>query len=108
MIFGDEDEFDEDMAELYQEFIEDATGRFQIIKGCSFPADREQIAKESHKLKGSASNFGFSKVAGLLGRIENEIATISEADYAQSLASAEADFGASDQQVRVKYPALSS
>lgn len=106
MIFGDEEDFDADMAELYQEFIEDATGRFEIIKGSSFPADSDQIAKESHKLKGSASNFGFSRVASLLGRIENEIASISPEDYASCLSGAQQAFSESDRQVRSKYPAL--
>ncbi|MEM9158260.1 MAG: Hpt domain-containing protein [Verrucomicrobiota bacterium] len=107
MIFGEEeDEFDEDMAELFQEFVEDATGRFETIKGTDFGADKETIAKESHKLKGSAANFGFTEVASQLANIENNIDTISQDEYAGSLEKAEAAFGQSKAEVEGKYPAL--
>ncbi len=106
MIFGDEDEFDDDMAELYEEFIEDGKNRLDSIKAASFPEEKELIAKESHKLKGSASNFGFAQMASLLGGIENNIDTITADTYHDSLSQAEVAFGASQQQVLAKYPAI--
>ncbi len=109
MIFGeDEDEFDEDMGELFQEFIEDGETRLATIKATSFDSERESIAKESHKLKGSSSNFGFVKVASALGNIENNIETISEEAYRASLTEAEAAFGESVGVVKGKYPALNN
>ena len=108
MIFGEEDEaLDDDMIELFQEFIEDGRERFDIIKGTSFEADKERIAKESHKLKGSASNFGFVKVSSLLAVIENNIATITYDDYERDLGAASRFFDASVHEVVAKFPALS-
>ena len=109
MIFGeDEEDFDDEMAELFQEFIEDGSQRFAAIGGMSFPELREVIAKEAHKLKGSASNFGFMRVASLLGRIEDNIATITQPDYEATLARALVDFKASVAEVTSRYPVLKS
>jgi len=108
MIFGEEeDELDEDMVELFHEFIEDGTERFGLIKATSFEEGKDDIAKESHKLKGSASNFGFVKVSTLLAGIEDNIATMAQADYERDLGAAAAFFDASKQEVLTKFPALS-
>ena len=108
MIFGEENEpLDDDMVELFQEFIEDGRERFSLIKGASFETDKERIAKESHKLKGSASNFGFIKVSSLLAGIENNIATIAYGDYERDLGAASRFFDDSLQEVVAKFPALS-
>ena len=49
MIFGEDDEdFDEDMAELFQEFVEDGAERFGILKAASFDAEIDMRGKESH------------------------------------------------------------
>ena len=107
MIFGeDEDDFDEEMAELFQEFIADGSQRFVAIRSTPFEADRVTIAKESHKLKGSASNFGFSRVAKLLGHIEDNIASISPQEYETSIGQAQTLFKASIQEVVARYPGL--
>ncbi|MDQ8202441.1 Hpt domain-containing protein [Pelagicoccus sp. SDUM812003] len=109
MIFGEDDEeFDEDMAELFQEFIEDGNARFDAIKDASFPEQKEFIAKESHKLKGSASNFGFTQVANLLAHIEDDIGTIASDDVSESLEKAMAYFKQSIDAVVSKYPPLAS
>lgn len=108
MIFGEEEDvLDDDMVELFQEFIEDGKERFDIIKGTSFEADKDKIAKESHKLKGSASNFGFVKVSSLLAEIENNISTITPDVYERDLSDARTSFDASLQVVVGKFPALS-
>lgn len=108
MIFGEEDEeFDEDMAELFHEFVEDGNERFNFIKCTEFDADRVKIAKESHKLKGSASNFGFARVASLLGHIEDDIDTLTVEDYRQSLEDACRSFEKSIETVIARYHALS-
>ncbi len=107
MIFGEEDEeFDEEMGELFREFIEDGSNRLNIIKETSFDSDRETIAKESHRLKGSSSNFGFQSVAVGLAKIEDNIGTISSEAYHASLTQAEADFFASIKEVEAKYDGL--
>jgi len=108
MIFGEEDEeLDEDMVELFQEFIDDGRERFGIIERTSFESDKDQIAKESHKLKGSASNFGFVKVSGLLAGIEDNIDTISKEDCERDLSAAKGFFESSFQEILAKFPALS-
>lgn len=107
MIFGeDEEDFDDDMAELFQEFLEDAQSNFSAIEDASFGSDKEAIAKLSHKVKGSASNFGFSKVASILAHIENDMATLTEADYNHSLLEVESCFEASSIEVRNRYPGV--
>jgi len=108
MIFGDEEEFDEDMAELFVEFIEDGESRFRSIKGAAFPEQKQEIAKEAHKLKGSASNFGFIEVASQLGLVENNIETITAEEYAACLEKAERAFGVSQQEVANRYPSLAA
>lgn len=108
MIFGDEEEFDEDMAELFVEFIEDGESRFRSIKSAAFPEQKQEIAKEAHKLKGSASNFGFIEVASQLGLVENNIETITADEYADCLEKAERAFSVSQQEVANRYPSLAA
>ncbi len=107
MIFGeDESDIDDDMSELFQEFVADGTQRFEAIKGASFANQKDYIAKESHKLKGSASNFGFAHVASLLGHIEDDIASIDQADFDTSLQKAVVGFELCVSEVVARYPSL--
>ncbi|MBC2606971.1 Hpt domain-containing protein [Pelagicoccus albus] len=107
MIFGEEDEeFDEDMADLFHEFVEDGNGQFSLINGTEFEADKAKVAKESHKLKGSSSNFGFTRVAEVLAHIEDDIATLTFEDFSASISEARSLFDASIQKVMERYPAL--
>ena len=107
MIFGEDDEdFDEDLAELFQEFVEDGSERFGILKAASFEADKDMLGKESHKLKGSSSNFGFSRVASELANIEDNIDSLSFEAFQASLIEAERAFQASAVEVKNKYSAL--
>ena len=109
MIFGeDETDIDDDMTELFQEFVEDGTQRFEAIQGASFADQKEYIAKESHKLKGSASNFGFAQVANLLGLIEDGINTIQQDEFESNLRGARANFERCVSEVTTRYPALKS
>ena len=107
MIFGEvEDEFDEEMGDLFREFIEDGRDRLVTLKGTVFDSNRETIARESHRLKGSSSNFGFTRVATSLANIEDNIETISPEAYQTSLTQAEVDFFASIKEVEAKYDGL--
>src|SRR5690606_23383928 len=107
MIFGeDEEDVDAEMAELFQEFVADGSERFQAIRRTPFPGDRTTIAKESHKLKGSASNFGFARVAKLLGHIEDNIARITEDEYETSIGEAQIRFKECVSEIVSRYPAL--
>jgi len=107
MIFGEDDEdFDAYMAELFQEFVEDGFERFGILKAASFETERDMLGKESHKLKGSSSNFGFARVASELGNIEDNIATLTYEAFQVSLLEAEKAFQDSAQDVKNKYSAL--
>ena len=107
MIFGEqEEEFDEEMGDLFREFIEDGRDRLVTLKGTVFDSNRETIARESHRLKGSSSNFGFTRVATSLANIEDNIETISPEAYQTSLTQAEVDFFASIKEVEAKYDGL--
>lgn len=107
MIFGEDDEeFDEDMAELFHEFVEDGVERINTLKAASFEADKDMLGKESHKLKGSSSNFGYAKVATALANIEDNINTITLEAFKASLSEAESAFFASTEEVKSKYVAL--
>ncbi len=107
MIFGEEDEeFDEDMAELFHEFVEDSVGRIETLKAASFESDKDMLGKESHKLKGSSSNFGYARVASALANIEDNIETISFEAFQASLLEAENAFLESTEVVKSKYAGL--
>jgi len=109
MIFGeDEEDFDEDMAELYQEFLEDAVSRLQSLRSADFASEKEVIAKEAHKLKGSASNFGLAAMAAILGQIETEIEELSAEHYASALAAADSAYERSQKEISQKFPVLNS
>lgn len=107
MIFGeDEEDVDVEMAELFHEFVADGSERFQAIRSTPFPDEKILIAKESHKLKGSASNFGFARVAKLLGHIEDNIAAISADEYETSIGQAQITFKACVSEIVTRYPIL--
>jgi len=106
MIFGEDEIVDEDMMELFQEFVEDGHDSFERIQQGDFDLDKELIAKQSHKLKGSACNFGFTKVALLLGRIEDEIDSLAAEDYRSSLDEAQRSFGVSVDCLTSRYRSL--
>ena len=107
MIFGEEDgEFDEDMAELFHEFVEDGEGCLENLKAGSFDSDKDSLCRDSHKLKGSSSNFGFAKVAKALANIEDNMAILTYEAFKASLSEAESAFHESTEEVRRKYLAL--
>ncbi|MCH6257348.1 Hpt domain-containing protein [Puniceicoccaceae bacterium K14] len=108
MVFGDEDDFDEDMAELFQEFVEDANDHFTQISAEDFESSRELVAKLAHKVKGSCANFGFNGVATSLASIENGIADLALDTFNSLLATAKSDFQKSLEEVHSRYPALSA
>jgi len=109
MIFGEEeDDFDEEMAELFHEFVEDGNGQFALINSAAFDSEKAKIAKESHKLKGSASNFGFSRVAEVLAHVEDDIDTLTPDDFTQSMSEARIRFEKSIEMVMGRYPALAA
>lgn len=107
MIFGEEDEeFDEEMAELFHEFVEDGMGCLESLKEASFDSEKDSLRRDSHKLKGSSSNFGFSKVAKALANIEDNMAILTREAFNASLSEAESAFHASTEEVKRKYAAL--
>lgn len=107
MIFGEEEEdIDEDMAELFHEFVEDGNLQFVKIASAAFETERDTIAKESHKLKGSSSNFGFARVASLLAHIEDDIESLAFDDFERSISEARSGFDKSIESVIGRYPAL--
>lgn len=107
MIFGEEDEeFDEDMAELFHEFVEDGKGCLESLKSASFETDKDSLCRNSHKLKGSSSNFGYSKVAKALANIEDNMAILTYEAFKASLSEAEIAFHESTEEVKRKYAAL--
>lgn len=109
MLFGEEDdELDEEMTELFHDFVDDGNTCLGALNSAEFPDQKDFIAKEAHKLKGSASNFGFAVVADQLGRIEDEIASIDGSDFAATLAKVGSDFETSVKQVFSRFPAIAA
>lgn len=107
MIFGEEDEeFDEDMAELFHEFVEDGKGCLENLKNASFESDKDSLCRDSHKLKGSSSNFGYAKVAKALANIEDNMAILTYEAFKASLSEAESAFHDSTEEIKRKYAAL--
>lgn len=107
MIFG-EGEADEAMVDLYREFLEDGEKSLAKIRGISPSADREALRSEAHKLKGSASNFGFARLSEILAEIENGAAALSAEDCGRLVGEAEDAFAYSRRQVVGRYPSLES
>jgi len=103
MVFGD-GEADSAMVDIYREYLDDGEASLARLQEMSPDSERPAIAKEAHKLKGSASNFGFARMAELLAEMENDIEALSAVDCEKLLGEAAAAFAYARRQVAERFP----
>jgi HPt (histidine-containing phosphotransfer) domain-containing protein len=66
-------EFDDDLFELTEEFIDSLPGRMQSVRDACQQAEWKNLASEAHKLKGIAGSFGFPVVTQQAAAIEQQV-----------------------------------
>ena len=66
-------EFDADLFELAEDFIESLPGRLQSMRHASEQEDWQDLADEAHKLKGIAGSFGFRGITERAAGIEQQV-----------------------------------
>jgi HPt (histidine-containing phosphotransfer) domain-containing protein len=59
------------VAELAELFLQDAPPRIKAIKDAAEPPNLTALREAAHSLKGSASNLGARRLAGVCNRIES-------------------------------------
>ncbi len=65
-----------EMQELVLELFTNVDSSVEKIKNFLEPEDTEQILFISHALRGESANFGFSALAKLFTKLENEISNL--------------------------------
>ena len=106
VIGDDENPADDEMKDLFRLFVSDAGARLRNLTGGPRPLDRTVVAKETHKIRGAASSFGFDHVAGLLRTIEMQAADMGDAILDEMLREALTSFETSVRDVQERHPNL--
>ncbi len=106
VIGDDENPADEEMKDLFRLFVSDAGMRLHALTANDKPFDRTVVAKESHKIRGAASSFGFDQVASLLRTIEMQAAELPQERLEEMLRETLALFEASVREVQERHPSL--
>lgn len=106
VIGDDENPADDEMKDLFRLFVSDAGARLRALTSGDAPQDRTVVAKESHKIRGAASSFGFDQVATLLRTIEMQAADLAPERLEQMLREALTTFEACVREVQERHPNL--
>jgi HPt (histidine-containing phosphotransfer) domain-containing protein len=107
LVIGDDSSpADEEMVDLFRLFVSDAGTRLRGLAANDQPLDRVKVAKESHKIRGAASSFGFDQVSTLLRTIEMQAADLAADRIEEMLRDALALFEASVREVQERHPNL--
>lgn len=109
MILGDEgDPIDEEMAELFRDFIDDASGRLTTLDLLDPMSNPQGVSHEAHKIRGAALSFGFEKFAAVLQTIETRVLELTPDEIRRLTASAREIFGLSRQEIEQRYTYLAA
>jgi len=107
LVIGDDaNPADEEMVDLFRLFVSDAGTRLRTLTTPTPTFDRTVVAKESHKIRGAASSFGFDHVAGLLRTIESQATVFPQERLEELLRDALASFDQSVREVQERHPNL--
>lgn len=107
MILGDEgDPIDEEMADLFRDFIDDADRRLDTLSGFDPVSNPDGVAHEAHKIRGAALSFGFERFASILQTVETKVLELSPDEINRLLVSARELFGHSRGEVEQRYAYL--
>ncbi len=109
MILGDEtDPIDEEMADLFRDFIDDADQRLDILDGFDPVSNPDGVAHEAHKTRGAALSFGFERFASILQTVETRVLELSPDEISRLLEAARDTFGRSRGEVSQRYAYLAT
>jgi len=106
VIGDDENPADDEMKDLFRLFVSDAGTRLRGLTSNTQPFDRTVVAKETHKIRGAASSFGFDQVSNLLRTIEMQAAELPQEHLEGMLREALNLFEASVREVQERHPNL--
>ncbi|TVR47979.1 MAG: Hpt domain-containing protein [Puniceicoccaceae bacterium] len=105
ILFGEPGEaIDAEMVELFHQFTRESGARLDTLKAGSVPPV-ETLAREAHRIRGAAANFGFSTVAELLLELEHGAPGFTGDQTLALLAKIHDSFLASIREVEARYPA---
>lgn len=89
MILGEEGEpVDEEMAELFRDFVDDAARRLEQLNSKDPVSDPDGVAQEAHKIRGAALSFGFEQFASILETVERRVLELTPEEIERLLAGA--------------------
>jgi len=109
MILGEEGEpVDEEMAELFRDFVDDAACRLAQLNSKDPVSDPDGVAQESHKIRGAALSFGFEQFASILETVERRVLELTPEEIERLLAGAGDVFEQSRNQVGRRYAYLAT
>jgi HPt (histidine-containing phosphotransfer) domain-containing protein len=107
MILGEvEDPIDEEMADLFRDFIEDAGRRLDTLDSVDPVSEPQRVAHEAHKIRGAALSFGFERFAAVLQTVETRVLELSPDEISRLLAAARELFTQSKVEVGRSYAYL--
>jgi HPt (histidine-containing phosphotransfer) domain-containing protein len=107
VIGDDENPADDEMKDLFRLFVSDAGTRLRTLNDGARPLDRTVVAKETHKIRGAASSFGFDQVSNLLRTIEAQAQELTPGSLDEMLRDAQSTFEACVREVQERHPNLS-
>ena len=109
MILGEEgDPIDEEMAELFRDFIEDANRRLDTLGALDPISNPQGVAHEAHKIRGAGLSFGFERFAAILQTVEIRVLELSPEEIDRLLVSAREAFSRSKVEIGQRYAYLAS
>lgn len=109
MILGDEgDPIDEEMADLFRDFIDDADRRLDTLASLDPVSNPDGVAHEAHKIRGAALSFGFERFASILQTVETRVLELSPDEIERLLVAAREGFGRSRGEVERRYAYLAT
>ena len=109
MILGVEgDPVDEEMTELFRDFIDDASHRLDTLDEIDPVSNPQGVAHEAHKIRGAALSFGFERFAAVLQTVETRVLEMTPDEIARLTASAREIFDCSRLEIERRYPYLAT
>jgi hypothetical protein len=107
MILGEEgDPIDEELADLFRDFIDDVARRLALLASLDPISDPEGVVHEAHKIRGASLSFGFERFASILQTVEGRVLELTPEEIGRLLKTARETFEHSRDLVRRRYAYL--
>ena len=94
------------MAEALTSFVQESVTRIEALKQCRLDENREMVTRNAHTIKGTASTFGFNRLADLAKSLEQNAEHISAGEFAMVIQQIETAFA--EGQAQFARPALAA